>query len=90
MILGILDTGAEEYCMSKSLRYHLTSRDGIMAALLAQKGFTGPKTVMEGADGFIQTVMKGCFDADKLTKAYDQFYIMDTDFKSLCAVGFCF
>jgi 2-methylcitrate dehydratase len=32
MILGILDTGAEEYCMSKSLRYHLTSHDGIMAA----------------------------------------------------------
>jgi 2-methylcitrate dehydratase len=87
MVLGILDTAAEEYTMTKNLRYPFTAHSGILAALLAKRGFTGPTTVIEGADGFSETVMKGNFNVDKLTKTDGSFYIMETGFKALCAVG---
>lgn len=87
MILGILDTAAEEYSMSKNLRYPHTAHGGIFAALLAERGFTGPTTVIEGTDGFIETVMRGEFDIEKFTSPSDQFYIMNTEFKALCSVG---
>jgi 2-methylcitrate dehydratase len=50
-VLGILDTPAEEYTMTKNIRFPTMSYAGIMAAMLAQKGFTGPTTVIEGHDG---------------------------------------
>jgi 2-methylcitrate dehydratase len=87
MILGILDTAAEEYSMTKNIRYPLTAHGGILAALLAKRGFTGPTTVIEGADGFNETVMKGSFEFEKFTDLDGPFYIMDTGFKALCAVG---
>ena len=87
MILGILDTAAEEYSMTKNLRYPFTAHGGILAALLAKRGFTGPTTVIEGAEGFNETVMKGNFAVEKFTKADGSFYIMETGFKALCAVG---
>jgi 2-methylcitrate dehydratase len=87
MLLGILDTAAEEYSMTKNLRYSLTAHGGILAVLLAERGFTGPTTVIEGADGFNQTVMKGRFNIDRFLEAGDHFFIMDTGFKPLCAVG---
>jgi 2-methylcitrate dehydratase len=87
MILGILDTAAEEYSMSKNLRYSLTAHGGILAALLAQRGFTGPTTVIEGTDGFNETVMRGDFEVEKFTNLDGPFFIMDTGFKALCAVG---
>ncbi len=87
MILGILDTAAEEYSMTKNVRYPMTSYQGIIAALLAKNGFTGPTTVIEGSEGFNDTVMKGSFDIDRLTAPDEYFYTMDTGFKELCAVG---
>jgi 2-methylcitrate dehydratase len=87
MILGILDTAAEEYSMTKSLRYPFTAHEGIFAAMLAKRGFTGPTTVIEGSDGFIQTVTKGNFDIERFTATDDAFYIMETGFKAVCAVG---
>lgn len=35
MVLGILDTAAEEYSMTKNLRFPFVARDGVLAALLA-------------------------------------------------------
>jgi 2-methylcitrate dehydratase len=87
MILGILDTASEEYSMTKNLRYPFTAHGGILAALLAKRGFTGPRTVIEGSEGFIETVTKGDFNVEKFTNLDGPFYIMDTWFKSLCAVG---
>jgi 2-methylcitrate dehydratase len=87
MILGIMDTAAEEYSMTKSLRYPFTAHEGIFAAMLAKRGFTGPTTVIEGADGFIESVTKGHFDIERFTTFDDKFYIMETGFKSVCAVG---
>ena len=87
MILGILDTASEEYSMTKNLRYPRVAHGGILAALLAERGFTGPTTVIEGADGFNETVMKGRFDVDTFLDGGNRFYIMDTGFKPVCAVG---
>lgn len=87
MVLGILDTAAEEYSMSKNLRFPFTAHGGILAALLAKRGFTGPRTVIEGNDGFNEALMKGRFDIGRFTAFDDRFYIMDTGFKALCAVG---
>jgi 2-methylcitrate dehydratase len=87
MILGILDTAAEEYSMTKNIRYPFAAHGGILAALLAKRGFTGPTTVIEGSDGFNETVMRGSFDLEKIMDLDGPFYIMDTGFKALCAVG---
>ncbi|MDZ4230591.1 MAG: MmgE/PrpD family protein [Dehalococcoidales bacterium] len=87
MVLGILDSASEEYTMAKNMRFPLTARDGILAALLAQRGFTGPTRVMEGENGFIESVMDGDFDVDKLTDFGGRFRILDTEFKAWAACG---
>jgi 2-methylcitrate dehydratase len=87
MLLGILDAAEEEYTMTKNIRYSFTVQGGILASLLAKRGFTGPKTVIEGSDGFNKTIMKGSLDLDKLTTPETSFHIMDTGFKPICAVG---
>ncbi|MFC1864267.1 MmgE/PrpD family protein [Chloroflexota bacterium] len=87
MVLGILDSAAEEYSMAKNMRFPFTARDGILAALLTQKGFTGPTRVLEGESGFIDSVMDGDFDVEKLTDFSGRFRILDTEFKAWAACG---
>ena len=84
MVLGILDASKEEYTMTKNLRFPLTARDAILAALLAQKGFTGPRRVIEGSCGFIESVVHGDFDLDKFTD-FKGFNIMQTGIKPFTA-----
>lgn len=85
MVLGILDAPGEEYSMTKNLRFPRTAHGGIMAALLAQKGFTGPVRVIEGNRGFVQAVMGGHYDVNKLDQGGEHFKIMDVEFKSFCS-----
>ena len=85
MVLGILDAPGEEYTMTKNLRFPRTAYGGVMAAMLARKGFTGPIRVIEGNRGFVQTVMGGNYNVDKLTQGGDHLKIMNTQFKPLCA-----
>ncbi len=87
MVLGILDTPTEEYSMTKNLRFPFAARDAVLAALLAQKGFAGPTTVLEGEDGFIRSVMDGDFDVKKFTDFGGTFRILDTEFKAWAACG---
>ena len=87
MVLGILDTEAEEFSMTKNLRFPFTARDGVLAVLLAQQGFTGPRTVLEGEDGFIHSVMGGDFDVSKLTDFGGPYRILNTEFKAWAACG---
>jgi 2-methylcitrate dehydratase len=84
-ILGILDTPAEEYTMTKNIRFPTMAYAGIWAALLAQKGFTGPTTILEGHDGFVQVIMNGEYDLSKLTNLKGKFAIRDTCIKSIIA-----
>ncbi len=86
-ILGILDAEAEEFSMTKNLRFPFTARDGVLAALLAQKGFSGPTTVFEGNDGFIHSVMDGDFNTEPLTNFQGMFRILNTEVKAWPACG---
>lgn len=45
--------------MTKSYVAGAAGRDGIDAALLARRGYTGPVNVIEGRDGFLQTFGSG-------------------------------
>jgi 2-methylcitrate dehydratase len=84
-VLGILDTPAEEYTMTKNIRFPTMAYSGILAAMLAKKGFTGPTTVIEGHDGFVETIMKGEYDVSKLANISGKFAIRETCIKSIIA-----
>ena len=85
MVLGILDATGEEYTMTKNLRFPRTAYGGLMAALLARRGFTGPRRVIEGNKGFVKSVMRGDFDIEKLTEPIGRFKILDTMYKYVAA-----
>jgi 2-methylcitrate dehydratase len=84
-VLGILDTPAEEYTMTKNIRFPTMAYGGIWAAMLAQKGFTGPTTIIEGPDGFVEAIMNGEYDATKLANISGKFAIRETCIKSIIA-----
>ena len=84
-VLGILDTPAEEYTMTKNIRFPTMASGGIWAAMLAQKGFTGPTTIIEGHDGFVEAIMNGEYDATKLANISRKFAIRETCIKSIIA-----
>jgi 2-methylcitrate dehydratase len=84
-VLGILDTPAEEYTMTKNIRFPTMSYAGILAALLARKGFTGPTTIIEGHDGFASSVMQGEYDLSRVVPKKDKFAIRETCIKSIIA-----
>lgn len=84
-VLGILDTPAEEYTMTKNIRFPTMSYAGILAAMLARKGFTGPTTVIEGHDGFATSIMQGDYDLSKVVPERGKFAIRETCIKSIIA-----
>jgi 2-methylcitrate dehydratase len=84
-VLGILDAPAEEYTMTKNIRFPVMAYAGIMAAMLALKGFTGPTTVIEGDGGFVQAIMKGDYDLNKVVPKKGKFAIRETCIKSIIA-----
>lgn len=84
-VFGILDAPSEEYTMMKNLRFPMMAYAGILAALLAQRGFTGPTRMMEGQNGFIEVVQGGEYDIDCLLDFRGKFVIRNTCFKSIIA-----
>jgi len=84
-VFGILDTPAEEYTMTKNIRFPMMSYAGILAAMFAQKGFTGPAGMIEGNDGFVETIMDGNYDLDTLLRFKYKFAIRETCIKSIIA-----
>jgi len=84
-VLGILDTPAEEYTMTKNIRFPTMSYAGILAAFLAQKGFTGPTTIIEGHDGFAAAIMQGEYDLSRVVPPKGKFAIRETCIKSIIA-----
>ncbi len=84
-VFGILDTPAEEYTMTKNIRFPTMAQAGLQAALLARKGFTGPQGMIEGHDGLIEVVMRGDYDLERLRSARRKWSIMDSCIKSIIA-----
>lgn len=71
----------EDGAMTKQLHTAKASMNGVMAALLAQKGFTGPRKILEGDRGFFKA-MSDEYDASRITAGLgEQFKIMENSFK---------
>lgn len=82
-LLGILDADREEFGMSKNLRFSIGSYLSILACLLAKKGFSGFKRIIEGEKGFNQVLANGQMDLNKLVD-FSGWRILRTSFKTIC------
>lgn len=61
------------------------AHSGVTAAYMAKKGFTGPKTIFEGQDGFLKA-MADKYDADLINKDFGQsFAVDDMSLRAYCA-----
>jgi len=85
--LGILISAREEINMARNLRFPYGAYNGVLSAFLAQKGFKGPLNVIEGHDGFAESVTGGEMDLEKLRQPRKDWTILYTWYKSLAANG---
>jgi 2-methylcitrate dehydratase len=73
---------AGKLTMMKNTVSPMATRDGVEAALLAQKGYTGPEGVIEGKEGMVHCLGDG-WDFSWITdKLGDRFMITDCGMKS--------
>jgi 2-methylcitrate dehydratase len=84
-VLNILDSPAEVYTMTKNIRFPMMTYASIMAARMAEKGFTGPARIVEGNDGFADVVMRDDFDANKWANISEKYSIRNACIKSIIA-----
>lgn len=85
MILGILDTAGEVNTMAKNIRHAYTGHNGILFAMLAKEGFTGPVRAIEGEKGFNETMLQGDLNFDTLMEGLGHFIIDDAEYKPVVA-----
>jgi 2-methylcitrate dehydratase len=87
--LQILDSEGEEFCMAKNVAYPFAAQNGITAALLAKKGFTGHRPIIEAKGGFADSVMGGQIDLTHLAEGGDSFKIMKANMKpfAVCSLS---
>ena len=71
---GLLEFARGDGGMVKRLHLGRASEAGVLAACLAQSGFTGPKTVIEGEFGFLR-VFCSEFDETALTRNLGHEYV---------------
>lgn len=85
-IAGSQASGIMEFRADGSLTHRLHSgwaaHSGVIAALLARKGFTGPSTVIEGERGFLRCYSDGPDVAKVLSGLGDYYEIMRVSTKS--------
>jgi 2-methylcitrate dehydratase len=82
--LDILDADGEEYVMTKNVADGLFAERGLLGALLARRGFTGPERVIEGNKGFADAVLGGR-ERFRPKPSGNRPYVLATMFKSVCA-----
>ena len=70
--------------MTKNIADAFQSKRGVISALLAQRGFTGPQKIIDGNKGFIFTVLGGPDNYIPLPDS-KRFWILDTMMKYFCA-----
>ena len=67
--------------MTKQLHTGKAAMNGVMSALLAQKGFTGPSKILEGDRGFFKAMSED-YDSSKITSGLGkEFKILENSFK---------
>jgi 2-methylcitrate dehydratase len=78
--LGAVAAG--KLTMMKNTVDPMATQSGVLAALLAQKGYIGTELIFEGKEGFCQQMGDG-YDFDALTKGLgDSFKIKDCSYKA--------
>jgi len=77
-LLEFLADGA----MTKRLHPGKASHDGILSALLAEKGFTGPRSVFEGRDGFLRAYSDDPKPEELVKDLGKKFEILAVEFKT--------
>ena len=93
-IAGDQAAGLEEWKADGSWikRWHSgkASHNGVLAALLAQKGYTGPATIFEGENGFLKAFSyERKYDAKKITDGLGKVYVgHNTGFKPYSSCRF--
>ena len=86
-IAGTLASGIEEWKTDgswiKRLHPGRAAQSGLLAALLAQKGYTGPATVFEGKYGFLNAFsFERTFNSAKITESLGEIFVgHETAFK---------
>ncbi|MFC1820147.1 MmgE/PrpD family protein [Thermodesulfobacteriota bacterium] len=90
-IVGSLASGIREFYleggMIKSLHAGKASENGVVAALLAEKGFTGPRTVLEGNFGFCRAFSDNA-DLKKIEdNLLEKWEIRDVSLKTYACCG---
>lgn len=94
-IAGSAASGLMEFLsngsMVKRLHPGSAARSGLLAAMLARNGFTGPETVFEGRDGFLRAYSDGDrFDAKWLCSGLgEMWYTFRTSFKYYSCCHHC-
>jgi 2-methylcitrate dehydratase PrpD len=79
-IAGSLSCGLMEFARSgtgamvKRLHLGRAAESGVLAASLANEGFTGPVSVLEGEFGFLRVFCGDAFDATELTRGLGESY----------------
>jgi 2-methylcitrate dehydratase PrpD len=87
-LLTFLDEGA----MSKRLHTGKGNQSGVIAALLAQKGFTGPRAILESEKGFFRAFTQWPefkYHPEKVTQNLgSEWWIMNTNIKIHACCGY--
>jgi len=73
--------------MSKHLHPAKAAQNGLLSGILAKKGFTGAKRILEGEKGFCKVTSRDC-DFNKITEGLGKDYkILEVSFKSYSSCG---
>ncbi len=90
-IAGSQSSGLMEYSVSggtvNQLHAGMAAYNGIRAALLAQKGFKGPSTILEGEKGFLRAFSDECFPDQIADGLGEKFRVSIIGLKSYCCCG---
>lgn len=84
LTLGILDAEGEEYVMTKNMVDGFCAERGLVGAILAKHGLTGPERIIEGNKGFAQVVLGGS-DLFRMPPPRTQPFILETVIKHICS-----
>ena len=74
--------------LAKNLHPAKAAHSGLLAALLAQRGIDGPKTILEGEQGFFAATVPAAVDATRcLAGLGEQWFSLETTFKAYPVCG---
>ena len=91
-LAGMQSAGIQSYlddsCMAKPFSPGKSAFNGVLAAIMASRGFTGPKKVLESQEGFLNAFAPSV-DKDLITDGLgSKFSIMEVGFKPHAACRF--